>query len=168
MIAANPELREREALKGLSLIAAMTDALRRRGVPDMTSGVAAVLGSLALKIAYERWSDTASGDEFGEVARRKLSELQAASAGYRERLQISGLAHALPVGLYQRAPAAAPRRLGCSGTARPRSVPAVTTGGPGPPGKGRLAPHRRADVSRRSNRKPGRSPARLPPHSRRQ
>jgi AcrR family transcriptional regulator len=80
VIAANPELREREALKGLSLIAAMTDALRRRGVPDMTSCVAAELGVLALKIAYERWSDTANGDEFREVARRTLSELQAASA----------------------------------------------------------------------------------------
>jgi AcrR family transcriptional regulator len=80
VIAANPELREREALKGLSLIAAMTDALRRRGVPDMTSRVAAELGALALKIAYERWSDTTSGDEFGEVARRTLSELRAASA----------------------------------------------------------------------------------------
>jgi AcrR family transcriptional regulator len=79
VIAASPELREREALKGLSLIAAMTDALRRRGVPEMTACVAAELGALALKIAFERWSDTAGG-EFGEVARRTLSELQAASA----------------------------------------------------------------------------------------
>lgn len=80
VIAANPELREREALKGLSLIAAMTEALRRRGVPDMISCVAAELGVLALKIAYERWSDTVSGEEFAEVARRALSELRAASA----------------------------------------------------------------------------------------
>jgi AcrR family transcriptional regulator len=80
VIAANPELQEREALKGLGLIASMTDALRRRGVPDMTSCVAAQLGALALKIAYERWSDTTNGEEFSEVARRTLSELQAASA----------------------------------------------------------------------------------------
>ena len=80
VIAANPELQEREALKGLGLTASMIDALKRRGVPDLTSRVAAELGALTLKIAYERWSDTTNGDEFGEVARRTLSEVQAASA----------------------------------------------------------------------------------------
>jgi AcrR family transcriptional regulator len=80
VIAANPELQEREALKGLGLIASMADALKRRGVPDLTSSVAAELGALAWKIAYERWSDPASGDDFGEVARRALGEVQAATA----------------------------------------------------------------------------------------
>ena len=36
VIAANPELQEREALKGLRLIASMTDAFKRRCVPDLT------------------------------------------------------------------------------------------------------------------------------------
>jgi len=80
VIAANPELQEREALKGLGLTASMTDALNQRGVPDLTSRVAAELGALAWKIAYERWSDTANGDDFSEVARRALGELLAASA----------------------------------------------------------------------------------------
>ena len=80
VIAANPELQEREALKGLGLTAAMAGALSRRGVPGLTSCVAAELGALALKIAYERSSDTASGDDFSEVARRALGEVHAASA----------------------------------------------------------------------------------------
>jgi AcrR family transcriptional regulator len=80
VIAANPELQEREALKGLALTASMTEALRRRGVPDLTACVAADLGALAVKMAYERWSDTPDGDEFSEVARRALDEVQAASA----------------------------------------------------------------------------------------
>jgi hypothetical protein len=42
--------------------------------------VAADLGALARKIAYECWSDTASGDDFSEAARRALGEVQAASA----------------------------------------------------------------------------------------
>src|SRR5581483_5199276 len=63
VIAAHPELREREALKGLTLTTSMTDALKRRGVPDLTSCVAAELGALALRIAYERWSSTADGDD---------------------------------------------------------------------------------------------------------
>jgi AcrR family transcriptional regulator len=80
VIAANPELREREALKGLGLTASMAGALSRRGIPDLAASVAADLGALAWKIAYERWSDTASGDDFSEHARRALVEVQAASA----------------------------------------------------------------------------------------
>jgi AcrR family transcriptional regulator len=79
VIAANPELQEREALKGLGLTASMAGALSRRGVPGLTARVAAELGALAWKIAYERWSDTASGDDFSEAARRALGEVQAAS-----------------------------------------------------------------------------------------
>ena len=80
VIAANPELQEREALKGISLTASMIDALKRRGVPDLTSCVAAGLGALAWKIAFEHWTDTTDGEEFGEVARRTLGEVQAAGA----------------------------------------------------------------------------------------
>ncbi|HET6502196.1 MAG TPA: helix-turn-helix domain-containing protein [Amycolatopsis sp.] len=80
VIAENPELREREALKGLGLTTSMIDALRLRGVPELTSRVAAELGALTLAITYERWSDAPDGDDFSEVARRTLSEVQAASA----------------------------------------------------------------------------------------
>jgi AcrR family transcriptional regulator len=80
VIAANPELQEREALKALGLTASMIDALRRRGVSDLTAHVASQLGSLAWKIAYDRWIDAPDGEDFGEMARRTLGELQAASA----------------------------------------------------------------------------------------
>ena len=79
VISANRELQEREALKGLGLTASMIDALRRRGIPELTSCVAAELCALAWKIAFERWSDTANSDEFSEVARRNLDEVKAAS-----------------------------------------------------------------------------------------
>ena len=42
--------------------------------------MAAQLGVLALKIGYDRWSDTTSDDDFGEAAGRTLHELQAATA----------------------------------------------------------------------------------------
>jgi AcrR family transcriptional regulator len=85
VIAANPELQEREALKGLGLIASMTDALRRRGVPDLTSTVAAQLGALALKISYDRWIDATDDQEFSQLARRTLSEVRAATGQLRKR-----------------------------------------------------------------------------------
>jgi AcrR family transcriptional regulator len=79
-IAASPELREREALKGLGLIATTIEALKARGVSELTASVAAELGALAWKIAFERWSETPGGDEFGEIARRTLGEVQAVGA----------------------------------------------------------------------------------------
>jgi AcrR family transcriptional regulator len=80
VIAGNPELQEREALKALGLTASMIDALKRRGVCDLTAHVASQLGSLAWKIAYDRWIDGTDGEDFGEIARRTIDELQAASA----------------------------------------------------------------------------------------
>ncbi|WP_030906507.1 TetR/AcrR family transcriptional regulator [Streptomyces sp. NRRL F-5126] len=84
VIAANPELREREALKGIGLTAAMAAALRSRGVPDVASRVAAQLGALVMAIAHERWTGTDAGEglgeEFGGVARRALAEVREAGA----------------------------------------------------------------------------------------
>ncbi|WP_410564052.1 helix-turn-helix domain-containing protein [Amycolatopsis sp. cmx-4-61] len=77
VIEAHPELREREALKGLALTAAMVEALRGRGVAELPARVAAELGALAMKIAYERWSAGEAG-EFGEAARVALEEVRAA------------------------------------------------------------------------------------------
>lgn len=67
-------------MKSLGLTASLTDALQQRGVADLTARVAAERGALTLKTTYERWSDTANSEEFGEVARRTLSEVQAAGA----------------------------------------------------------------------------------------
>jgi AcrR family transcriptional regulator len=80
VIDANPELQEREALKNINLVASMTAALRRRGVPDLTSSVVAQLGGLTLKISYERWIATTNTEDFAHLAQRTLNEVQAAAA----------------------------------------------------------------------------------------
>ncbi len=79
VIAANPELQEREALKGLRISAAMVEALEQRGVPAITARVAAQVASLGLTMAYTRWSEGA--EDFTDLARRSLTELRAALAG---------------------------------------------------------------------------------------
>jgi AcrR family transcriptional regulator len=80
VIAAHPELQEREALKNLRLTASMVEALERRGIAEVTARVAAELGALASSIALERWSRSEAADEFGVVARRTLEEVKS-SAG---------------------------------------------------------------------------------------
>ncbi|MBP2338832.1 TetR/AcrR family transcriptional regulator [Saccharothrix coeruleofusca] len=82
-IAANSELREREALKYTGFAEAMTEALRRRGVPDRPASVAAWLGVLAFGDAYSRWADPANPHEFGELARQALQELRTTVAELR-------------------------------------------------------------------------------------
>ena len=54
VIDANPQLREREALKYLGLVASMTTALERRGVAELEASVTAELGVLTVKIAFAR------------------------------------------------------------------------------------------------------------------
>jgi AcrR family transcriptional regulator len=80
VVAANRELQERDALKSVGLAAAMTAALKERGVPDPAASLAAEFGVLAFKRAFARWSDPANEQELGELARQSLRELQAASA----------------------------------------------------------------------------------------
>ena len=83
VIDANPDLQEREALKGVSLTASITRAMAHRGLPDLIARVTAELGALALKIAYERWSDLDNTDEFGAIARQALDEVRATTLTVR-------------------------------------------------------------------------------------
>ncbi|GAA1322232.1 TetR/AcrR family transcriptional regulator [Pseudonocardia xinjiangensis] len=81
-VAASAELQERDALKSVSLAAAMTAALLARGVPDPTAALASELGVLAFKRGYAEWSDgdRAPGDGFATYLLKALDELRAASS----------------------------------------------------------------------------------------
>ncbi|MFF7144651.1 MULTISPECIES: TetR/AcrR family transcriptional regulator [Streptomyces] len=81
-VSASTELQERDALKSLSLAAAMTDALVARGVPDPTAALAGELGVLAFKRGYAAWSegDRDAEDELAGYTLAALDELRAASA----------------------------------------------------------------------------------------
>jgi AcrR family transcriptional regulator len=81
-VAASTELRERDALKIVSLAAAVTAALVARGVPESTAAVASELGVLAFKRGFAAWSegDQGSGDDLVRLTLAALDELRAASA----------------------------------------------------------------------------------------
>ncbi|MGB3351919.1 MAG: helix-turn-helix domain-containing protein [Mycobacterium sp.] len=80
-VATSTELQERDALKTVSLAAAITAALRARGVPEMTAHLAGELGVLAFKQGYARWSENEHQDGRGlaEYALAALDELRTAS-----------------------------------------------------------------------------------------
>ncbi len=81
-VAASAELQERDALKTVSLAAAMTTALVARGVPGPTAALAGELGVLAFKRGHAEWSEGERDDkdELAGYVLAALDELRAASA----------------------------------------------------------------------------------------
>jgi len=81
-IAASAELQERDALKSVGLAAAMSAALKARGVPDPVAHLAGEMGVLAFKRGYARWleADHDPGGGLAAYTAAALGDLRAASA----------------------------------------------------------------------------------------
>ena len=58
----------------------MTDALRKRGVPEPAASLAAELGIRAYYHAFDQWADPASQRTLTELTRHALDELRVAAA----------------------------------------------------------------------------------------
>jgi AcrR family transcriptional regulator len=76
VIAANPELHERELLKRARLSSVMADALRARGAEETTARLAGEIGMLAFSTAYMRWAEPGNRRPFTEIAHTALRDLQ--------------------------------------------------------------------------------------------
>lgn len=81
VIAANPELQERELIKLASLAAALAAALRRRGVRDPAASLTAEPGIAVFKIAFERWINESVQQDLPQIIRELLDELKVVTAG---------------------------------------------------------------------------------------
>ncbi|HEX8994763.1 MAG TPA: helix-turn-helix domain-containing protein [Ktedonobacterales bacterium] len=81
VIDANPELRERELIKLANLAAAITDALRQRGVGEPTASLAAEAGVAVFKVAFDRWINETTERDLSQLIHESLSELKAGLAG---------------------------------------------------------------------------------------
>jgi AcrR family transcriptional regulator len=81
VIAANPELQERELIKLASLSAALANTLRLRGVKDPAASLTAEAGIAVFKVAFERWVNDTSKHDLPQLIRESLDELRAVTAG---------------------------------------------------------------------------------------
>ena len=79
VIAANPELQERELIKLASLSSAMAGVLRERGVAEPAASLAAEAGIAVFRVAFERWGSASEGD-LPHFIRESLDELKAVTA----------------------------------------------------------------------------------------
>jgi AcrR family transcriptional regulator len=79
IIAATPELQERELIKLASLASALADSLRRRGVDEPAASLAAEVGIAVFRVAFERWIDDDEDRDFPTLVREALGEVKALS-----------------------------------------------------------------------------------------
>ena len=78
VIAASPELQERERIKLASLAEAVARALRLRGVGDPAAILAAETGITILRVAFERWVEPANDQALDRLIDDSLDELRGA------------------------------------------------------------------------------------------
>ena len=77
VIAANPELQERELVKLATIAQALAGALRERGVPEPAASLSAETGIAVFRIAFERWVADPGTPGLPELIRESLGELRA-------------------------------------------------------------------------------------------
>jgi AcrR family transcriptional regulator len=80
VIAATPELQERELIKMASVGKALTQVLRERGVHEPEASLTAEAGVAAFRIAFERWAQGEDPRELPELIRGSLATLRALSS----------------------------------------------------------------------------------------
>jgi AcrR family transcriptional regulator len=81
VIAANPELRERELAKLADYAAAVATALHRRGVGEPQASLAADSGMTVFRVAMERWSSEDDRRDLADVMRESMAGLRAVAGG---------------------------------------------------------------------------------------
>lgn len=81
IIAATPELRERELIKLASLSAAHADTLRGRGLSGPAASLTAEVATAVFRIAFERWIEDTNERAFPSLVRESLDQLKAVTAG---------------------------------------------------------------------------------------
>jgi AcrR family transcriptional regulator len=81
VIAANPSLLERELYKMATLTSAATAALRERGVPDPSAGLAAAAAVTAFSQGFAAWVADATATDLPGIIRDTLGALRAVTQG---------------------------------------------------------------------------------------
>ena len=81
IIAANPELQERELIKLANLASALAGALRERGVSEPAASLTAEAGVAVFRIAFARWVGDPGQQNFPQLIRESLDALKAVTAG---------------------------------------------------------------------------------------
>ncbi len=81
IIAATPELRERELIKLGAWSTALCDTLQRRGLSAAAARLTAEVAIAVFRIAFDRWIEDTNDRDFPQLIRESLAQLKAVTAG---------------------------------------------------------------------------------------
>jgi AcrR family transcriptional regulator len=81
VVSANAELRERELIKLASFAAAMSGALRDRGIGEPAASLAAETGIAVFKVAFARWISESCRPDLPEILRESMADLKGVLTG---------------------------------------------------------------------------------------
>ena len=81
IIAASPELQERELIKLASLATALAEQLRRRGVGEPAASLTAEASIAVFRIAFDQWVNGPAQQDLPGLIRESLDALKAVTAG---------------------------------------------------------------------------------------
>ena len=81
IIAATPELRERELIKLAAWSAALSGTLQQRGLDDAAARLVAEVAIAVFRSAFARWVEDTSDRALSQVIRESLDQLKAVTAG---------------------------------------------------------------------------------------
>jgi AcrR family transcriptional regulator len=88
LIAAHPELQERELIKMMSLAAAITEVLEERGTSASAASLAAETGTAILRVGFEQWTQDPKDRDLTfhlRAARRQLESVVGGATRKRRR-----------------------------------------------------------------------------------
>jgi AcrR family transcriptional regulator len=80
VIAANPDLHERELIKMATLCAALAQALRERGVGEPDASLLAEAGIAVFRVAFAQWVGQSEQRSYNEIVNESLARLSALTA----------------------------------------------------------------------------------------
>jgi AcrR family transcriptional regulator len=81
IIAAHPDLQERELIKRASLTAALARGLQQRGVPEPTASLAADMGVAVFFVGFGRWLEDPQSRELVAIVSEGFNQLKAVASG---------------------------------------------------------------------------------------
>jgi len=85
IIAAHPELQERDHAKRAALTRALAEAMRRRGMPEPEASLNADVAVAVFYVAFSRWLDEAQQRDLVEIVREGFDHIAALGSGSRPR-----------------------------------------------------------------------------------
>ena len=81
VIAANPDLHERELIKLATLSAALVQALRKRGVREPEASLVAEVGIAVFRVAFAQWVAKSERRGYGKIVDESMARLKVSMLG---------------------------------------------------------------------------------------